>query len=248
MLSAALRFCFLTGRFVRAAGFIVISMSLPYMFGQTAAGSSGTSVGEISTPAKGTEFAVATIKPNIFRDGRWKVGFTSNGYFAAGVSVHRLIQEAYGVFENNRISGEPQWLGSEKYDLEAKVDDSEYSVFHNLDLDGRRVMIQKLLAKRFKLVVRHESKELPIYALTVAKGGSRFHETTPDHVPTRTFKGFGGTVLQNGHGRLVVEWETMAYFARQLTWQVDRIVVDKTGLTGHTAVQDSGKSLGGALI
>jgi uncharacterized protein (TIGR03435 family) len=183
--------------------------------------------------AKVPEFAVAAIRPTGVKDGRWKLNYTLDGYSGMDVTVLALIQDAYGIYEGNRISGGPAWLGTAHYDVEAKVDDMDLAAFKKLDLDQRRLMLQTLLADRFKLKVHKEDKDFPIYALIVAKKGPRLRESKPGYVPPSTIKGFGGLVTRSRPGQFTVEWFTMAYFARDLSQWVDRKVVDKTGLTGH---------------
>jgi uncharacterized protein (TIGR03435 family) len=120
-----------------------------------------------------------------------------------------------------------------KFDIEAKLDEGDVSSFQSLDVDQRGLILQALLADRFRLKIHREIKELPVYALIAAKDGPKLRETSPDHVPAGAIKGFGGSVTRGGPGQLTVGWLTMPYFARLLSQQMDRIVVDKTGLTGH---------------
>ena len=66
----------------------------------------------------------------------------------------------------------------EAIDIEAKYEVEKYP---HITLEQRRAMLQQLLAERFKLVVHHEQKEFPLYALTIAKDGPKFYieETKP---------------------------------------------------------------------
>jgi len=178
-------------------------------------------------------FSVATIKPNNLNNGRWRLQATSYGYTAMGVSARQLIQEAYRVYENDRILGATGWVDSEKFDLEAKVDDADLDALHKLDFDQRRLMLRALLVDRFQLTAHLEKMERPVYALIVAKNGLRIQETKPENVPTGRIRGFGGTVTRSRPGQLTAEWLTLEGFAHLLTPHLDRMVVDKTGLTGH---------------
>jgi uncharacterized protein (TIGR03435 family) len=186
-----------------------------------------------STVAPPPEFEVVSIKPHGPMDRGWKLHFTSDGYYAEGVTTQKLIQEAYGIFEANRIAGLPTWGTSQKYDIEAKFSDSDLPAFQKLDVDQRRLTIQALLASRFKLIVRHEVRELPVYDLAVAKDQPKFQETRPDEAPIRSTKGFGGLVTRSRPGQLTVKWETMSHFAEMLSMILDRQVIDTTGLKGH---------------
>jgi uncharacterized protein (TIGR03435 family) len=178
-------------------------------------------------------FTVSTVKLNNRNDGRWRMGPSRSGFSAMGVTMHQLIQEAYGIYDNDRILAEPGWVTSQKYDVEAKVDDEDEPALSSLDIHQRGRMLQALLADRFKLTAHPENREHPIYALTVAKNGPRLQATRPDAVPPGLFKDVGGLVRRSLPGELTVQWMTMGALAQMLTQYVDRLVVDKTGLTAH---------------
>ena len=155
-------------------------------------------------------------------------GFLLERLTATGVTLHGLIREAYGV-EDDQISGAPNWLNSERYDIEAKADKSVADELQKLSFDQRLVeyrrMLQALLADRFQLTLHRETKELPVYALIIAKKGPKLQETHPgDNDPTgMTF----------GRGLLKGEGVPIALLVRHLSQQrLGRPVLDKSGLTG----------------
>lgn len=82
-----------------------------------------------------------------------------------------LIREAYGV-RSDQISG-PDWLRSEPYTIVAKIPP-------NTTKDQFNVMLQKLLAERFRLAFHHETKDFPVYVLTVAEGGPKLQPSPPE--------------------------------------------------------------------
>ena len=103
-----------------------------------------------------------------------------------------IIEFAYNI-KPYQLSGGPGWIRSksDRYDIEAKVEDSLVEELQKLSPDQRgyqmRLMLRSLLADRFKLSLSHETKELPIFALVVAKGGPKLTPTAvtpPD--PSRT--------------------------------------------------------------
>ena len=57
-------------------------------------------------------------------------------------------------------------------------------------------MLQDLLADRFKLAVHHEAKEVPVYALSVGKGGPKIHESKPNEIDQGGTKGYQGLVAR----------------------------------------------------
>jgi uncharacterized protein (TIGR03435 family) len=77
-----------------------------------------------------------------------------------------------------RLSGEPGWVFTDRYDLTAKLDGPPLEAWTRLTKDAQkaqlRLMMQALLADRFKLTMRHETRQMPVYALVVAKGGPKF--------------------------------------------------------------------------
>jgi uncharacterized protein (TIGR03435 family) len=74
-----------------------------------------------------------------------------------------LIRTVYGEFLP--ISGGPGWIKSERYQITAKAEGNASSA------TIRGPMLRRLLEERYRLKIRSEIKEVPVYALTVAKGG-----------------------------------------------------------------------------
>jgi len=123
-------------------------------------------------------FEVASVKPAAPQSpGMSRVGiFGGPGTSDPGqarfenVSQRMLLTQAYEV-QDYQVSG-PAWLESERYDIVAKVPSGATK-------EQFRLMLQDLLAERFKLTLHRETKELPLYALVVAKGGSKLKEAAP---------------------------------------------------------------------
>ncbi len=113
--------------------------------------------------------------------------------------LRQILIRAFGV-ESDQISG-PDWIDSERYETLATMPAATSA-------DDLKVMLQGLLAERLGLVVHHESRNLPVYLLTVAKGGSKLKasagptgEDTPATPGTHFSAGPDGCpVLPAGHG------------------------------------------------
>ncbi len=124
---------------------------------------------------------------------------------------------AYSVTDR-QISGGPDWIGSEPFDITAKSDSRHTA-------DEMHAMLARLLEERFQLKVRREKPEMPVWALVIDKGGPKLTEHDPgdlDHPP------FGPGAEGKGiEGRNV----SMDYFAFFLSRLLDRNVVNRTGLT-----------------
>uniref|UniRef100_Q01YT5 Uncharacterized protein n=1 Tax=Solibacter usitatus (strain Ellin6076) TaxID=234267 RepID=Q01YT5_SOLUE len=109
----------------------------------------------------------------------------------SNVTLKNVLMTAYNV-KGYQISG-PSWLESERFDIVAKVPKGATK-------EQFQLMLQNLLAERFKLKLHRESKELPIYALVVAKNGLKMKETPKDDPaapaagtpPASPDAGFGG--------------------------------------------------------
>jgi len=160
--------------------------------------------------------------------------FTHDGFTAFNVPLRRVIEEAYGLYEESRWSGGPAWIDSEKFDINAKVDVSEAAEFDNLTLDQQRALLQQLLADRFKLAVHHETKDLPVYAIRIERSGAKLQESIPEHLHPNVMGG-AGLVTRSRAGFLELQGFSMPHFAALLANFnfFGRPVEDKTGLTGH---------------
>jgi uncharacterized protein (TIGR03435 family) len=166
-------------------------------------------------------FDVATIKPSN-PDAQGKL-FTVRGrqVVTIGTTVGDLLGFAYEVHPK-QISGGPAWLTTDRYDITGQP-----------DVDGvpnqtqLRVLVQKLLADRFKLAFHREQKELSVYALVVGSKGPTLtkSEGDPNGLPSLLFRGLGTLPARNA---------SMADFARVMQAAVlDRPVVDRTALGGR---------------
>lgn len=185
-------------------------------------------------------YEVASIRPRSDSGGMVSWYFAPDGFTARNATLQMLIDWAYGV-EDYQISGAVKWLNTETFNVEAKVDSSTTEKMRNLTSEQRRVeqqpMLQALLANRFNLTIHRETKELPVYALIVAKGGPKIQEakpgdTYPNGMKDLNGKGHGG-VMGFGRGRLTGQGVPMAFLARMLSHrQLGRPVVDQTSLTG----------------
>jgi uncharacterized protein (TIGR03435 family) len=166
-------------------------------------------------------FEVATIKPG--QPGAQGYGFLIKGrqFFTINTSLSDLISFAYGVHAR-QISGGPSWSENDKYDIVGQPEG-----------DGQpnerqwKIMVQKLLADRFRLAFHNEKRELPVYAIVVGKGGPKLTKSQgdPNGLPGIFFKGLGVMPAINAN---------MGDLGRVLQGTVlDRPVIDQTGITGR---------------
>jgi uncharacterized protein (TIGR03435 family) len=139
------------------------------------------------------------------------------------LTLRNLIEDAYRV-RPDQISGGPNWLSSNHYDIIAKAAGEEA-----LTEDRARQMLQTLLADRFQLKVHREMRETPVYELVVGKNGSKLKEAATDA------KGGSSTHAAPAGMHMEVSKGTMDSLARQLSNTAGRPVINKTGLTGFYA-------------
>ena len=131
------------------------------------------------------------------------------------VSLRKLTLWAYGIPDDRAYAliG-PDWLGTESFIIEATFPASNSP-------DQVRMMARTLLADRFKLALRRETRELPFYALIVDKNGPKIQAVEP---------GQGGT--NSSPGKLQATKTTMPHFADLIARYTGHQVVDDTGLKG----------------
>ena len=135
-------------------------------------------------------FEVISIKPSKPGDGIIRLWMSPDKFTTQGQTIKEVIKFAYDIKSDEQFSGGPSWIDSEKYDIEAKEDEATAGKLQKLPMEEHanqiRLMVQAMLADRFKLRVSHETKEIPVYALVVAKGGPKMKEeppaTTPDAI------------------------------------------------------------------
>jgi bla regulator protein blaR1 len=194
-------------------------------------------------------FEAVTIKAD--ESGRMvhnmvRVMFTPDGFTASNVTLAQVIQEAYGV-GSNQISGAPDWLSSETFDVEANVDSSVAGQLRQLDDDKRRLaqqrMLQALLANRFNLSLHAESEVRTGYQMVIAPNGPKLRQSKPGDTYSDGFKTGGGEIVGGhrmlmglGGGQVVSiggQGVPLAGLAKQLSQQLGSTVVDKTGLNGN---------------
>ena len=166
----------------------------------------------LGQPAQGQPtFEVATIKPTAA--DRRSIFLSGGRLTGSGNSLIGYVRFAYDV-ELYQILGGPSWASTQSYDILAKAEDRA----SNSQL---KLMLQALLADRFQLKLHRETKDLPVYALVIAKGGPRLKKSATGTEYSRRF----------GGGHFTATKESMAHLAVWLSNQVGDTVLDMTGLT-----------------
>jgi uncharacterized protein (TIGR03435 family) len=169
-------------------------------------------------------FEVASIKHNVEVSDRIFVRAEPGGRVSIGNNTLRNIIRNAWRLQEFQIVGGPDWINTERWNIVAKAPD-------NAPPDQMLVMLQNLLIDRFKLVIKRELRDTPIYALVLARPG------TP---PPRPADGGPMCGTRMTFGRMQTNSTTMADLARNLAQVAGRSVVDKTGLTGFFDLELTG--------
>jgi bla regulator protein BlaR1 len=221
-----------------------MTVALPMLIGQiartppaplqlstsTVASGGGKQADEKST--KRQEFEVATIRLNKSGDDPDRMSATPNGLTITNVPLQTIIAVAYHLKDPDfasvarLIPGAPSWIKSDRYDIRAKMTDSDVEELRNLRSDQQwerqRLMLQTLLVDRFQLRSHFETEEGPIYALVLSKNGPKIGKEPDD------------AISRYDSNRTHIKYTAVPVgdLAARLASLTGRPVVDQTGLTG----------------
>jgi bla regulator protein blaR1 len=199
------------------AAFFVMALATPVVIGALRA-QSGVEY----------KFEVASIRPAAPGYGNsTSINTNESRLTTRNASLFSLITFAYGV-QPYQIHGVPEWVREDRYDIAAKyetVEDRNVSRFNEEPRNERiRARLRNLLAERFQLKLREDTKELPIYALVQDRGGHKLK-------PAPNGPGSMNTNQNNGSGTLRGDGVPAKGLANALSGLVGRPVIDETGLT-----------------
>lgn len=210
-------------------------------------------------------FEVASVRPAIGCDTGGRDASGSRSRWSPGrlslecQTVDQLIRDAYLRYADGEpwpvrlpggprfpsiserlldqpIKGSPAWIGSDRYTIEAKTEGTPGEEV------TRGPMLQRLLEDRFKLKIHRETREVPVYELTVATGRPKLSaaqdgscipidRATPQ-TPGQPLPRVCGGFLASPSGGMVTYHQTMASLCWQLSVMLDRDCLDKTGIAG----------------
>jgi uncharacterized protein (TIGR03435 family) len=171
------------------------------------------------SPAERKAFDVVSVKPSAPDDHNSFMfqNLPGGSIRLVRVPLRMIIMQAYGVGAF-QISGGPDWIRTNRWDILAKADGVE----GRLTRDQENPMLRSLMAERFQLKVHRETKEMPVYALMVEKSGLKLVVHTGAEQQFR-----------NPYGSLTVKKGGMAALATWLSRGLGRMVIDKTDLSGE---------------
>ena len=195
------------------------------------------------------EFEVASVKPNKSGDTAVSFRLQPGGRLnALNVTARDLIRFAY-IVQPFQLEGGPGWLDEDRFDVIAKVAGEIVPVPPG-QMGPVQQMMQRLLAERFALKVRRETKEAPAYALVLARTdrqlGKQIAPSTVDCAAilrAQFAAGRGGPpaapgggpvcrLSTGGPGSVIARDVSIPQLAQLLSVQLQRQVLDRTGLSG----------------
>ena len=201
--------------FVRKA--LLAAAGIAAVAGPILIGLANAPASRAQSPAGPAAFDVASIKPSKPGVRGYSSRPLSGGRFTAkNIPLRKLIMDAYRMFDF-QVSGGPNWLDTYRVDIDAKGDEQSKP-------EQLRTMIRTLLSDRFHMVSHRETKELPVYALVVGKGGPKMKQSKEEAVPPE-FRVFM-------RKQITAKRAPLEFLTEALAFVMGRPVLDQTGLKG----------------
>lgn len=194
-------------------------------------------------------FEVAAIRADSSGSGSMRMDGRSDIFRAENTTLKNLIMDAWEIRSNAQISGGPEDLLDRHFDVDARISQDDLAAMAKLSREERSryrsLMLQSMLVDRFRLATHIETKEEPVFALVVAKGGPKFEASVADppkdatkppdpHAPPSHGEGTWMNISTKG-ADLEAHHAKLESLASMIAFQPEangRVVVDKTGLTG----------------
>jgi len=194
--------------------------------------------------ATAQQFEVATIKPSsLTPENSAGAGIHIDGAMVRyiGIDLKLLIGFGWGLKNYQIVT--PDWMTTTRWDINAKIPDG-------VDLKQSAPMLQKLLIDRFEIRSHRETRDIPVYALIVSKGGSKLKESAGDNgnnadgssrsidvgaspnSSATVVKYNNGATMTIGNNQFAGHKLSMQTLADALARFADRPVIDATGLSG----------------
>jgi uncharacterized protein (TIGR03435 family) len=205
---------------------------------------------DLAARSAADRFEVASVKPN--RSAALNIGFDVPGsrrFTVTNAPLRDIIRFAYDV-DDTRLVGGPDWIRSERFDIVATAERDIPAWTPQGPPAVLLSMVRALLVDRFHLETHRDTRELPVYALVIARSdrklGPRASVSTVDCAAagaTRTAPQSASPgeapvcAMRIGPGQMLLGGTPMSRFAGVLAPFARRLVIDRTGLTGTYNLQ-----------
>jgi uncharacterized protein (TIGR03435 family) len=189
-----------------------------------------TAAPPLAADAKLPVYDVVSIKPNKTGSGHTSIDTDGGNFNASNVSLKTMINNAYNLKEGQLVDL-PKWAESSRYDIQAKVLEPDKKVLDALTDEQSNAMLQPILIDRFQLKFHYETKVLPVYELAVVKDGPKFQASkiTGDQ---KAPNGMGAGSMTIHNTIMTSTAIPISSLVSLLSSQLQRMVIDKTGLAG----------------
>ena len=162
---------------------------------------------------------VASVKANNAVDARGLSEYAPGGRFTAtAITVASLIRMAYRI-QGYQLVGAPNWFATKRYDISAKADESPAPT--------QQTLLRALLKDQFKLVVHEETREMPVFALVLARSDGRLGSKL-----VKSDSDCAACGARSNSGSFSGKAVPISQLAASLGFFAGRFVIDKTGLGG----------------
>jgi bla regulator protein BlaR1 len=218
----------------------IAAFAIPVMFGAMRAKPSRTESHVLKITASSAYHPVS-IQPAGPGDGvvHSRQISTLEGFSAKNVTLQQILSQAYEI-DGNQITGAPDWIGTQYYDIEAKLDAGVANELRKLDKEQRgnemARLLQGFVADHFKLTLHHETRNAEVFVLVIAGDAPKLHEAKPGDTYPNGIRGLDGQpgagMLGFKDGKLIGQAVPIKALAGVLSHRTGRTVLDKTGLTG----------------
>lgn len=178
------------------------------------------------------QFDVVSIKRNLSGEPRGILSFdpASDSLVIDNTPMYRIVGFAFNFQRSDLVLGAPDWTYSERWNMQAKVSADDVAVFRTLTLPQKQAMLQMVLKERCNLQARPIQKEVPVYALVLAGGGSKMHEIPSSESKDKNVRGWD---LTQKHGEIIGRAVPMAALLYALgDLKLGRQVIDRSNLEG----------------
>jgi uncharacterized protein (TIGR03435 family) len=181
-------------------------------------------------------FEVASVKQNKSGERNSSTSGRAGAFTATNVTAQQLIVYAYRL-RNFQLTGGPGWLGSDRFDIQARAPASSQQ--------DNPAMTRALLRDRFRLVVHSETKQEQVYALVVDRSDGRLGpqlkpstKVCQSALPGTANPCGMNTSVNDAGGTLVGNGQTMEQLVGALgNFGLNRMVINRTGLTGSFDIE-----------
>jgi len=201
------------------------------------------------TPDGKLKFEVASVRENKADDGKMMIGIQPGGRFnVVNLPLWDLIRQAYAV-QRTQLVGAPDWAETARYDIVAKAEGDIQGTPPGGPAGPLNFMLQDLLEDRFKLRAHRETREMAIYALTLARADGKLGDgLRASTVDCAAMRGRGGRMgpppgppqpgerpqcgMRIAPNQVMAGGASLTQLTQMLSQFTQRIVIDRTGLKG----------------